>query len=333
MRTALVILGVLLIGGTGSMSDVRQGPDWVCVNEQADWQARDSQGEFVYDGHMWILGGWFTPQTPNPRDVWKSPDGIHWTRTVEVAPWEQSDLPAAMVFGGKMWMMGGRSLPGTACSNQVWSSTDGVEWALETDDAGWSPRLGPGYAVFRDRMWILGGTEDFYESDETTLKNDVWSSADGRTWRLELANAPWSKRAYGQTVVFDGKLWHMGGGARAPATVTRNDVWCSEDGVSWTQVTDAAPWAPRLWFSAVVYRGRMWVIGGWSEEHGNFGDVWYSQDGVNWTELRSDVIWDARHEHSAFVFQDRIWVAGGYAESLNSEVWCLQIPERWFEDQ
>ena len=72
------------------------GPDWVCVTEKAAWQARDSQGEMVWNGHMWILGGWFTPQTPNPRDVWKSSDGKNWTRTVEVAPWEHGDLPATM---------------------------------------------------------------------------------------------------------------------------------------------------------------------------------------------------------------------------------------------
>ena len=53
----------------------KKGPDWKCVIEAAPWQPRDSQGELVYDDHMWILGGWFTPQTPNPRDVWKSPDG------------------------------------------------------------------------------------------------------------------------------------------------------------------------------------------------------------------------------------------------------------------
>ncbi|MFP6592377.1 MAG: hypothetical protein VCE12_17830, partial [Candidatus Latescibacterota bacterium] len=36
-------------------------PDWKCVTEAAPWQPRDSQGELVYDDHMWILGGWFTP--------------------------------------------------------------------------------------------------------------------------------------------------------------------------------------------------------------------------------------------------------------------------------
>ena len=52
MRGSFLILGLILIGGSRTMSDLRQGPDWACVNEQADWQARDSQGEFVYDGHM-----------------------------------------------------------------------------------------------------------------------------------------------------------------------------------------------------------------------------------------------------------------------------------------
>lgn len=315
------------------MSEIKPGPDWVCVNPQAEWQARDSQGEFVYNDHLWILGGWFSPHTPNPRDVWKSPDGKRWTCTVEVAPWEHSDLSAAMVFQNKMWFMGGRKLPGAENSNQVWSSTDGVEWTLETDNPGWRPRVAPAFAVFRNRMWILGGTENFYDHSEAMVKNDVWSSTNGKEWQLVTAHADWSKRAHAQAVAFDGKLWILGGGLWEPQHVARNDVWCSEDGAHWTQVTEAASWPPRLWFSAVVYRGRMWVLGGWSKEHGNFGDVWYSQNGRNWTELQSKVIWKARHEHSTYVFQDKLWVAGGYADALNSEVWRLEIPEGWFEEE
>ena len=160
-------------------------------------------------------------------------------------------------------------------------------------------------------------------------KNDVWSSADGKEWKLEVEHAPWSKRAHAQAVVFDDKIWVMGGGLWHPEHVAGNDVWCSEDGVNWTQVTEAAPWGPRLWFSLVVYREHMWVLGGWSKETDNYGDVWYSKDGKNWTELKSDVIWKARHELSALVFQDKIWVYGGHARPLNSEVWTLDIPEDW----
>ncbi len=314
-------------------ADVVKGPDWVCVNQVAPWQARDSQGEVVYDGHMWIFGGWFTPHVPNPRDVWTSADGENWTCTVEVAPWVHGDLPATMVYNGKMWLMGGRKLPGKENSNRVWSSTDGAEWVLESEAAGWCPRMGHAYAVFKDRMVVIGGTEDFYEDNDETLKNDVWSSTDGKEWRLETEHAGWSKRRDPKVVVFDDKLWIMGGGHWNPENIPLNDVWCSEDGVNWTQVTDAAPWRPRMWFSLAVYRDRMWLLGGWSRADGNYNDVWYSKDGANWTEMQFDTIWTKRHAHSSPVLQDRLWVLAGHAEPVNSEVWSLEIPESWFGDE
>ena len=246
-----------------------------------------------------------------------------------MAPWEHSDLSPAMVFKERIWFMGGRKLPGAENSNKVWSSTDGARWRLETDNPGWSPRVASSFAVFKGRMWLLGGTENFYDHSGAMVKNDIWSSADGRRWRLEVASAPWSKRAHAQAVVFEGKLWLMGGGLWHPQHVALNDVWCSPDGINWTRVTDSAPWQPRLWFSCIVYRGRMWVLGGWSKENGNFGDVWFTKDGKHWTELKSDVIWTPRHEHSTVVFHDKIFVMGGYAQTLNSEVWTLQLPKGW----
>ncbi|MDD8015155.1 MAG: galactose oxidase [Acidobacteriota bacterium] len=332
MRRIAAIAAAAIITASALPGRERK-PDWVQETPGAAWRPRDSQGEFVYRGHIWILGGWDTPKTPNFLDVWKSKDGKAWKQVTEAAPWVQSDLPVALVFKNRMWIMGGRKLPGTECSHKVWSSGDGATWTLVTPAAGWSPRLAPGFAVFKKRMWVLGGTEDFYNNNDRTVFNDVWSSADGKSWKLETANAPWSKRAHGQAVVFQNKLWIMGGGFRSPKAIPTNDVWCSEDGVNWTLVTAAAEWKPRLWFSTVVYRGRMWVIGGWSEEHGNFGDVWYSDDGKNWTELRSGPIWSPRHEHSALVFKDKIWVAGGCADpsmTLDSGVWSLSIPEDWF---
>ena len=32
---------------------------------------------------------------------------------------------------------------------------------------------------------MLGGTENYYFGDEKSLKNDVWSSADGKEWKQE----------------------------------------------------------------------------------------------------------------------------------------------------
>lgn len=306
--------------------------NWVKVVNAAPWKARDSQGELVYQDRLWILGGWCDSYEAPPRDVWQSSDGKSWRCVQNEAPWLHSDLPMSVAFKDRMWMMGGwynGRLPGHSASNAVWSSTDGENWRQVAAHAAWSPRLAAGIVVFKGEMWILGGIENYYFGDERSLKNDVWHSPDGIHWQCASACADWSPRAYHQAVVHDGRMWVMGGGNYVPRHHAMNDVWCSDDGVHWSQVNAAASWGPRLWFSSVVYRQHLWVLGGWSQEQDNYGDVWCSRDGRHWQQLKSEVIWKSRHEHSAFVFKDRIWVAGGHARPLTNDVWSLQLPADW----
>ncbi|HEO70695.1 MAG TPA: galactose oxidase [Candidatus Hydrogenedentes bacterium] len=332
----LIALALLvLVFGSGAFAQ-KTAPNWVRVTEQAGWTPRDSAGELVHRDKMWILGGWFQSFEAPPRDVWSSPDGKTWTCVVEAAPWRHSDLPMTLAFDGKMWIMGGwynGRLPGHSASNQVWWSTDGATWHQATPEAGWSPRLASALVTFRGKMWLLGGSENYYFGDASSLKNDVWCSTDGTHWDQVVDEADWAPRAYHQAAVLGDRIYLFGGGNYVPEYCARNDVWASEDGVHWVQITEAAPWAPRLWFSTAVYRDRIWVLGGWSNNPSqNWGDVWYSRDGAAWSQLDLGVIWEARHEHSVFVFQDKLWVVGGHAQPLNSEVWSLDAPADWFED-
>ncbi len=312
-------------------------PDWVRVTEHATWAPRDSCGEVAFQGRMWLLGGWFSSNIIGPRDVWSSADGLAWTENSHVAGWQHGDLPTTVVFRDKMWFMGGwyaGRLPEASASNQVWSSTDGVKWDMVTDKAGWSPRLGAAGVVFHDRMWILGGVERYFDGTAEHLRNDVWSSADGATWELATANAPWAGRAFHGALAFRDKLWVFGGGNYLPGYLGYNDVWSSPDGVNWTQVTDHAPWAPRIWFSAVVYRNHMWVLGGWSNQPSrNWNDVWFSADGVTWKQLRTKTIWSERHEHSVYVLADKLWLVAGNAWPLVNDVWALEVSEAWLREQ
>lgn len=333
MRFFWIGLAGLLLVPSASRGEDRV-LDWVKVTDRAGWQPRDSSGEVAFRDRLWIMGGWFDSFSAPPRDVWSSPDGKTWDLITREAPWKHSDLPMTAVFDDRIWLLGGwynGRLPGHGASNEVWSSRDGKTWEPATSHAGWSPRLAGGVVSFKGRLWILGGTENYYFGDDNSLKNDVWSSADGKEWRREVANAPWLPRAYHATVVHDGKIWVLGGGNYVPRYEARNDVWCSSDGVHWEQVAEHAAWPPRIWFSAAVYRDRIWVLGGWTNNPSkNLGDVWYSRDGKEWTPLRSNVVWKERHEHSTYVFQDKLWVAGGHARPLNSEVWSLDVPRDWF---
>lgn len=325
-------LGALILFLSSCSQNEIKTLSWTEVVSEAPWHPRDSHGEFIFQDKMWILGGWTSPDEPNLLDVWNSEDGENWVKIKDNAPWIQSDLSVALPFKNRMWFMGGRSVPGTECSNDIWVSGDGAEWQkIPTGGDRWSPRLGASFVSFKDKIWVIGGTSDFYHNNDSTMMNDIWSSADGENWKLEVESAPWSKRAYSQAVVFDNKIWLIGGGERFPDVKTYNDVWCSDDGINWTEVTPRAPWGGRIWFSSVAYRDRLWILGGWDEQ-GNYGDVWFTENGRDWKEMKFDNIWNDRHELSAFVFKDKIWVAAGAAGkdyTLNSEVWNLFIPENF----
>ena len=328
---ALVSLNAYAVPSVSAQEIPDPAPPWVEVTDAAAWFPRDSQGELVYDKKLWIFGGWRSSYAAPPRDVWSSADGKDWKRVSPKAPWIHSDLSMSVTFKGRMWFMGGwynGRLEGHSASSQVWHSKDGVDWQQATADAGWTPRLASGLVVFNDKMWLLGGTENYYFGDESSLRNDVWSSSDGKTWKLETKQAPWAPRAYHQAAVLNDRIYVLGGGNYVPKYKAYNDVWSSADGVNWRQETEAAPWHPRLWFSSVVYRDRIWVLGGWSNNPSkNWGDTWHSADGKNWRQLNSPNTWKARHEHSAFVFQDKIFVAGGHAKPLSNEVWSLHLPK------
>ena len=330
MRWLLGLVVLLTVNGAlfAQSSPIR----WTRETDNPGWQARDSQGEVVFRDRMWIFGGWFNSFAAPPRDVWSSADGKAWTKVTDEAPWKHSDLPMTAVFNDRMWFMGGwynGRLPGHSASNDVYTSTDGATWE-QLPKAGWTPRISAATVAFKNRLWILGGQENYYFGDDKNLKNDVWSTADGKTWTQVTANAAWSPRAYHQAAVLGDKLYLFGGGNYVPKYAAFNDVWSTTDGEHWARETEAAPWSPRIWFSSAVYRDRMWVLGGWSNNPSkNWGDVWHSTDGKTWTELKTEGSWKERHEHSAFVFRDKLWIAGGHAQPLSSEVWSLALPKDW----
>jgi hypothetical protein len=202
---------------------------------------------------------------------------------------------------------------------------------MVTDKAPWAGRYAAGGTTFAGRMWVMGGLA------KGTIYNDVWSSADGVNWTLEVANAPWSRRqAFGNVVAHGGSLWLVGGGITVyqPFKAYR-DVWRSPDGRDWTKVTDCAPWPARIWSCCAVYRNRIWLLGGFRAQPtwNNFNDIWYSADGADWKQLVSENLWEPRHELSAYVHQDALWVVAGNAWPLKSDVWRLRVPGLAFTSQ
>ena len=156
------------------------------------------------------------------------------------------------------------------------------KWIEVNGDAAFAPRDGAGALVFAGRMWLLGGwNPNDKEHFPRICNNEVWSSCGGKEWILEKPN----------TFSFDGK------------TFNRHQDW-----------------EERHTAGYVVYRDKMWIIGGDASQGYYQNDVWYSEDGVTWQELPGTP-WKPRHAASVFVFDDALWMVAG--NNMESDVWKL----------
>ncbi|MDP6775773.1 MAG: hypothetical protein QGI83_03305, partial [Candidatus Latescibacteria bacterium] len=71
------------------------------------------------------------------------------------------------------------------------------------------------------------------------------------------------------------------------------------------------PWEGRHAAGYVVYRDRMWIVGGDCNQKHYQNDVWSSADGVHWDLVNDSVPWAPRALHYTLAFDGRIWVIGG----------------------
>jgi len=82
-------------------------------------------------------------------------------------------------------------------------------------------RIGHATAFFGGRYWVIGGAVPGVTGTSplpSTAMADVWSSADGKTWKLETADGGFGARWFHQVVVFQNRLWIISG-VPNPATV------------------------------------------------------------------------------------------------------------------
>ena len=261
--------------------------EWIEVSKKAEFAPRDGAGALVFGDRMWLIGGW------NPNDVDNFP---------------------------------------LVCNNEVWSSPDGLSWQLEKANtfldgsfdvhSDWEGRHTAGYVVYKGKMWIVGG-----DANQGHYQSDVWNSEDGRAWKWvnEGHPVPWGPRVLHYTVVFQDRIWVIGGQTLpqfAPANETYySDIWATSDGIEWEHIIPKQPsWLARgMIGGCVVYDGRIWILGGGTydiiknknrdKNRGEYyNDVWSSADGLNWTLHTKSAQWHPRSYHDVAVFDGFMWV-------------------------
>jgi len=248
-----------------------------------------------------------------------------------IMDWEGRHTAGYAVLHDTMWIIGG-DVNQHHYHYDVWNSTDGKAWTLVNKDnpVPWGPRALHYTVAHQGKIWVLGGqTIPQIAQAQELFHRDIWNSADGVNWEKVAVREPyWSQRGMiGGSAVFQGRILVIGGGTYdTPNRRQRqyfNDVWSSEDGISWKQHTPSAPWPPRQYHDVAVFDGRLWVLEGFDGSNRN--DVWYSEDGTNWYEL-PNTPWAPRHAASVFVHDGNLWVVSG--NNMTSDVWRLRGSNR-----
>ncbi len=273
-----------------------------------------------FDNKLWLIGGMAGGQFANT--VRSSSDGIVWDEVVHVAPFQQRYGHRVLNYAGQLWLIGG----GSVSPGDVWSSSNGTVWTLKTSNAPFSARVHHGAAVFNGKMWIIGGLKNGLPSSGSSPElNDVWSSIDGMNWTQEVAQAPFAARHGHEVVVYNGKMWLIGGTDGSAF----NDVWSTTDGVNWTLETNSAAFPARLFHQALVFNNALVVVGGRSNTSG-LNDVWSSTDGVTWTRLIANAAFPITGGHSVVLFDNKLWLIGGFSgNSSNDDIWSSMDGATW----
>ena len=148
-------------------------------------------------------------------------------------------------------------------------------------------------------------------------------------------------RVLHHTLVFQDRIWVMGGQTPAPirpaAEVVHGDIWNTDDGVRWLGVVPEGPsWSPGgMIGGSAVHRGpdvdpRGRHVRHARASHGQyFNDVWSSADGIHWAPPRARPLGSRRQYHEVAAFDDRLWVLEGYARRNLNDVWHSADGEHW----
>ncbi len=280
--------GLYLLGGWNSetltKNDVwftRDLQSWTRLTTAAPWAARHGAAWVVHQDRLHVIGGDLID------DAWSSADGIAWRRESAQAPFGKRYTPSAvsdgqriLLYGGQYWAPYDWCAFDPVCSavglNDVWVSPDGAAWS-QIARAPWAGRgLVHGGAHFRGRTYVIGGGLKLGLPGATLTEtvqeySDIWSSADGITWRLEANTLGFPPRTHFAVLATDTSCW-VANGSVGTQLNTSAEVFRADDCVNFKPVEDISPMAIRHAPSLAELNGSIVVLGGHRDTAGTI--IW-----------------------------------------------------------
>lgn len=115
--------------------------------------------------------------------------------------------------------------------------------------------------------------------------------------------------------------------------------------MQWMLATSTAAWGTRDAHSLVVFKDKMYLIGGvngnavvdpngmvryWDAPH--MSDIWVTENGFDWRMITDNAPWSHRRSVTTAVFDNKLWLMGGwdqYNYKYDNRVWFTEDGEKW----
>ena len=349
-----VLNGDFYIAG-GYTTDGDQLSDLWRSSDGANWTLLDGTFHAQADDTPIVVTGEEGAQTAYLMGdaIYSSTDGTTWNEVLASAPFADEDNREAAVLNGTIWLFSytfeNFGAYGSKNISRIYKSADGMNWSGPIGGIYVGNMVARDSAplAFKDQIYLVGGRAEILE-----YTNEVWSTFDGEVWTEHAIGGFYGPRYLHAMTSFNGKLYSMGGVSGDHFDITTpymNDVWSSDDGLNWTQITPEAPFQARGGHKAVNLGDRMCFVGGYGRRAwgvgkqgelvvailfnviGVMGDIWCSFDGETWSEVAPNGDgFDRRHGHAVVFFNDRMWVIGGNLSSTYyADVWNLEPTSGW----
>ncbi len=84
----------------------------------------------------------------------------------------------------------------------------------------------------------------------------------------------------------------------------------------------------------MVFKNKLWVIGGYSDDNQLLNDVWSSNDGINWNLAVANAAFPARRSHALTTNGKRMWLTAGTKNNnfeYYNDAWYSTDGVNWIE--
>jgi hypothetical protein len=197
------------------------GSSWTSMGNAA-WEGR-AYHAIAKQGSKLVLVGGYAGATIYD-DEWTSDDGYTWVETTGPMAFGPRGTTRLLPMGNNLVLLGGGTTGG---SRSVWVRDISGSWSVIAATDGTFSTGEIRWAVFDNTIYVVSG-------NGTSVSDDVWR-LDGTVWTLVTSIAGFEARRLAAVWSDLEKLYiAFGYGAS-----TLQDIWCSSDGYSWSQINSS----------------------------------------------------------------------------------------------